>query len=396
MENGAAMGNGAIAARPPVCEVCGATAPSAESVCVVCGAELGAAVATGTRGPVDLTTKTVLPTQPSPDHDNGTGGASTGGGTVGDQGSDGLAFTPAGLPARRPRVIEDEEAALAAFTRSWEASSDERLAADPTLARPMAFTPPTPPPRPSRPPTIDDFIRGTALGRGEASLTAPVFATEPEPEPGPAPGPEPGPGPAPDPRPTPDPVPTPDPNPQPLPSPEPLPTPGPMPTPDPIPMPRPTPPPPLPPPFPVPPGPVPPPPTMDADPGTGVVSLSRAASAVAGSGTYQGGIFSPEPPTTAIAGRRPPGTVYGGPTGLPTTTNADAPINLSGSFTGVVLSRGRSAEDQRRQRRRRRRGRLRTAVFMFVGAVVFVGAVALIAYNLAGDFIRELYHTLVR
>jgi hypothetical protein len=127
---------------------------------------------------------------------------------------------------------------------------------------------------------------------------------------------------------------------------------------------------------------------IDAE-ATGVVSLSPPVT----SGTYRGGIFSPQPPTTAFAARRPSGTVYGGPTGLPTTANADAPINQSGSFTGVVLSQGRSARDQRR---RARRGRLRTAVFMLVGAVIFVGGVALIVYNLAGDFIRQLYHTLVR
>jgi hypothetical protein len=152
----------------------------------------------------------------------------------------------------------------------------------------------------------------------------------------------------------------------------------PVPTPDPIPTPRPTPP--LPSPNPTPPGPVPPPPSLREPLPPGV---------------YRGG--SVQEPSTVVAQapqsripatRRATGTVYGGQTGLPTSANADAPIDRSGSLTGQILARGRSAQDQRRQARRTR---TRSALFFTAGIVVFMSAIAVIVYVLAGDFIRQLF-----
>jgi hypothetical protein len=73
---------------------------------------------------------------------------------------------------------------------------------------------------------------------------------------------------------------------------------------------------------------------------------------------------------------------------VPTSANADAPIDRSGSLTGQILARGRSAHDQRRQGRRTR---LRSALFFTAGIVMFMSAIAVIVYVLAGDFIRQLY-----
>jgi hypothetical protein len=404
MESGAAMSSESAAARRRSCEVCGTAAADGQVACSVCGAVLGAGVPTGSRPPVEPTNRLAVPAQPS-------GGE-----------SDQPRFTPAGLPARRPRAIDNDDAALDAFTRSWEAASDERLAADPDKLRPFAFTPPKPAPPPTRPPTIDDFIRGTTLGRDSVSAAAassnsssaaassgasavaaapasapswrvPVEPPDPAPPtppspPDPASPPEPPlppsppgpPGPAPSPIPSP--VPPPAPGPQPGPSPDSVP---PVPTPDPVPTPRPTPP--LPSPEPSPPGPVPPPPSMGRPLPPGV---------------YRGG-YLPEPSTVVAqapqsrivpAGRRPAGTVYGGQTGLPTSANADAPLERSGSLTGSILARGQSAQSGQDERRRARRRRVRTAFFVSLGLAIFMGAIAVIVYVLAGDFIRSLFDTI--
>lgn len=113
-------------------------------------------------------------------------------------------------------------------------------------------------------------------------------------------------------------------------------------------------------------------------------------------GVYLGGTYGQRPSTTASSpGSRQhrAGTVYGGQTGLPTTTNADAPIEMSGSLTGLILSRGRSQAEQL-QRRQERRARLRTALFVGIGVVAFIAVIALVVAVLAGDFILALYHTL--
>src|SRR5262249_54266186 len=190
----------------------------------------------------------------------------------------------------------------------------------------------------------------------------PAPPSPPEP-PGPMPSPTPvPPGPYPDPlppRPTPDPIP-------------------PVPTPDPVPSPQPSPP--LPSPNPIPPGPVPPPPSMRSTLPPGV---------------YRGGT-APEPATVVAqspqsripAARRATGTVYGGQTGVPTSANADAPLERSGSLTGQILARGRSGHEERRKVRR---GRLRAALFFCLGPGVFMGAIAGIVYVLARALMRSLY-----
>jgi hypothetical protein len=118
-------------------------------------------------------------------------------------------------------------------------------------------------------------------------------------------------------------------------------------------------------------------------------------------GLYRGG-SAPEPTTVVAqspssrilpAAHRLAGTVYGGQTGLPTSANADAPLERSGSLTGSILARGRSAHDDRRAARR---ARLRTALFFSLGLVVFMGAIAVIVYVLAGDFIRSFYDTVTQ
>jgi len=386
MESGAAMSNDAATAPARACAVCGAAATEVQSVCSSCGAELGAAVPTGSRPPADPTNvMTVSPTSAASSLPASSSPASPSPGSSSPASSSPAAdaeaprFTPAGLPTRRPRAVEDDAAALDAFTRSWEAASDDSLAADASLLRPFAFTPPKPAPTPTRPPTIDDFIRGTTLGRNSAAAAEPPLPPGPPeppepPSPGPLPSPTPvPPGPAPDPTP-PEPVP-PRPTPEPVPPGPPVP---PVPTPDPIPTPRPTPP--LPSPNPTPPGPVPPPPSLGAALPPGVYRGGTAQEPVT--------VVAQAPQSRIPATRRPTGTVYGGQTGLPTSANADAPIDRSGSLTGQILARGRSAQDQRR---RTRRTRLRGALFFTAGIVVFMGAIAVIVYVLAGDFIRSLF-----
>jgi hypothetical protein len=381
------MSSEAAAARPRSCEVCGAAATEGEVACVVCGAVRGAGVPTGSRPPVDPTNVFAVPAQASDDQPS---------------------FTSAGLPARRPRLIDNDEAALEAFTRSWEAGSDDRLVADPAKLRPFAFTPPKPAPPPSRPATIDDFIRGTTLGRdsvsasggssalGASAVVVPASPNPVGPPPEPAPPAPPSPPdpasppeppqppsppgpPGPAPSPVPSPVPPPTPGPPPGPSPDPVP---PVPTPDPIPTPRPTPP--LPSPNPTPPGPVPPPPSLRQPLPPGV---------------YRGG-YVPEPSTVVAqspqsrivpSARRATGTVYGGQTGVQTSANAEAPLERSGSLTGSILARGRSAQSIVDDRRGARRRRLRTALFFSVGLMIFMGAIGVIVYVLAGDFIRSFF-----
>jgi hypothetical protein len=374
MESGPAMSSDAATAPSRSCEVCGAAATAEQTACAVCGAHLGAPVPTGSRPPVEPTNFMTLPEQSSsPESDPAQ-----------------PAFTRAGLPSRRPRVIKDDADALDAFTRSWEADSDDRLAADPSLLKPFAFTPPKPAPAPSRPPTIDDFIRGSALGRDssaaglsrDSSAAAeppsppdpaepPAPPSPPEP-PGPMPAPTPvPPGPYPDPlppRPTPDPIP-------PVPTPDPVPTPGPNP--------------PLPSPNPSPPGPVPPPPSMAPSLPPGVYRGGKPPEpATVVAQAPQSRISAESPQARVPAARRATGTVYGGQSGAPTSANADAPLERSGSLTGQILARGRSSQSRVRPARR---ARLRTAMFFSLGLVIFMSAIAVIVYVLAGDFIRSFF-----
>ncbi len=137
----------------------------------------------------------------------------------------------------------------------------------------------------------------------------------------------------------------------------------------------------------------------------------RPLGATAAPGVYQGGTYgqldaepvsSPlpgatqaatapaVPPVPPVARNRGAGTVYGGQTGRPTSANSDAPIEMSGSLTGLILSRGQSQA----QRKRERRQRLKTALWVTLGFTLFVGAIALVVWVLAGDFIRSLFTTL--
>lgn len=121
-------------------------------------------------------------------------------------------------------------------------------------------------------------------------------------------------------------------------------------------------------------------------------------------GVYRGG-YRPEPSTVVAQaphsrivapGRRAAGTVYGGHTGALTSANADAPVERSGSLTGSILARGRSVQSAQDERRRTRRRRLRTALFFSLGLVIFMGAIGVIVYVLAGDFIRSFYDAITQ
>jgi hypothetical protein len=114
-------------------------------------------------------------------------------------------------------------------------------------------------------------------------------------------------------------------------------------------------------------------------------------------GLYRGGVYGrAEGRATAVAPvavprQRRGGTVYGGASGIPTSANSEAPLEHSGSLTGHILSAGRPAALPRRERR----SRLRKVLFVGLGAIVFVTAIALTVSVLAGDFLRALFKTLL-
>jgi hypothetical protein len=114
-------------------------------------------------------------------------------------------------------------------------------------------------------------------------------------------------------------------------------------------------------------------------------------------GVYQGGRYTQletqpitgvSPSLGPVLGRRGAGTVYGGLTGAPTSANAEAPIEMSGSLTGLILSRG-----QAQARRKERRRRFRRIIFIGIGGVIFIAVIGTIVAVLAGDFITSLYRT---
>src|SRR5215510_7221473 len=115
MESGAAMSNDAATAPTRTCEVCGATAADDQNACGSCGAQLGAAVPTGSRPPAEPTNPMTLPS---------TTPVSALASAPAEAQPERPQFTRAGLPTRRPREVQDDAAALDAFTRSWEAGSD--------------------------------------------------------------------------------------------------------------------------------------------------------------------------------------------------------------------------------------------------------------------------------
>jgi hypothetical protein len=234
----------------------------------------------------------------------------------------------------------------------------------------------------------------------------PVRPPEPVEPPEPVQPPPPGPH-EPPVRPAPTPFPTPPPPPQPVRPPQPVPpvppTPGP-----PVPPTPPVPAPPPPSPYPPPPGPVPPPPTIYGAPpvmSPPVVAVPppsappvSAAASPATPGLYRGGMYGSldtqtvsVPAPAAIPRQRSGGTVYGGRSGLPTSANAEAPIEQSGSLTGLILSRGRPGSIQPKEQR----SRLRKVLWVGLSAIAFVTAIALIVALLAGDFLRALFGALL-
>ncbi len=81
------------------------------------------------------------------------------------------------------------------------------------------------------------------------------------------------------------------------------------------------------------------------------------------------------------------GTVYGGQTGLPTSANSEAPIELSGSLTGLILSRGQSGHEPRPPRR----DWVTRTLVIAISVLAFIGIIGLVVDLLAGDFLKALF-----
>jgi hypothetical protein len=104
---------------------------------------------------------------------------------------------------------------------------------------------------------------------------------------------------------------------------------------------------------------------------------------------YQGGNYG-ELDTQSITG------YVVGPTGRPSggygpgapAAYQERPAEMSGSLTGHILARG-IAEGRRRERRHR----MRNAMWITLGLVGFMTAIAIIVEILAGDFISSLFRT---
>jgi hypothetical protein len=107
-------------------------------------------------------------------------------------------------------------------------------------------------------------------------------------------------------------------------------------------------------------------------------------------------VSAARPVVPPIARQRSAGTVYGGQTGLPTSSNAEAPLEVSGSLTGMILSRGRSEAQLEAHRKKERRSRWRTGVLIGLGTLAFFGLLGLVVAVLAGDFIQTLIKTLTK
>jgi hypothetical protein len=80
------------------------------------------------------------------------------------------------------------------------------------------------------------------------------------------------------------------------------------------------------------------------------------------------------------------GTVYGGASGLPTSANVDAPLELSGSLTGMILSRGSPVQIQPKERR----SRLTKVLLILVGVLMLVVVIGLVVATVAGDFVSAV------
>jgi hypothetical protein len=86
----------------------------------------------------------------------------------------------------------------------------------------------------------------------------------------------------------------------------------------------------------------------------------------------------------ALAASRSAG-MYSGPA---RPGHVDSPIEMSGSLTGHILARG-LAEGRKRERRQR----VRSVIWVTIGLLGFVTAIAVIVELLAGDFISSLFRT---
>jgi hypothetical protein len=89
------------------------------------------------------------------------------------------------------------------------------------------------------------------------------------------------------------------------------------------------------------------------------------------------------PPTPS----RPQGTLYGGTTGLPTSPNPDAPLELSGSLTGMVLAQGSRAELRPTEQRSRT---IKVVLVLCLVLALLAGVGALVAY-FSGDILSGLF-----
>ena len=69
-------------------------------------------------------------------------------------------------------------------------------------------------------------------------------------------------------------------------------------------------------------------------------------------------------------------------------------MDVSGSLTGLILSRGRSPAQQEARRKKERRSRIRTGLYITLGAVLFFGLLGLVVAILAGDFISALFRAM--
>ncbi len=129
--------------------------------------------------------------------------------------------------------------------------------------------------------------------------------------------------------------------------------------------------------------------------------MAGGPAATATPGVYQGGRYTHEEwrsapyPARRLAPepvRTTGGTVYGGDKGLPTSANVEAPIELSGSLTGLILSRGRSTHIQPKERR----SRARKVALILAGVLAFVIVIGLVVATMAGDFISAVLDGLIR
>jgi len=68
---------------------------------------------------------------------------------------------------------------------------------------------------------------------------------------------------------------------------------------------------------------------------------------------------------------------------------------MSGSLTGMILSRGRSQAHQASRRKQERRSRVRRGVLITLGTLLFFGLLGVVVAVLAGDFIIAVVKALI-